>query len=392
VYNGIPTGNRTSGPPVAGSFRRCRILPFVLIHCCKDMEARAGVLHTAHGTLPTPAFLPVATQATVKAIAGTDLRSLGVPGILSNAYHLVLRPGLDVIAQHGGIHSFMRWNGPIVVDSGGFQVFSLAPLVTMDAEGVTFRSHLDGSERFFSPEELVRIHGALGSDIGMILDVCTPYEAEEKDVRRAVERTLEWAERSKRIQKETPLFAIVQGGVFPGLRRFCANALVTMDFPGYAIGGLSVGEPREEARAVLAETIPLLPVDRARYVMGVGTPQELLEYVSMGVDFFDCALPTRNARNGSIFTASGKLAIRNASFAGDLRPLDESCPCWVCENFTRSYIRHLFVAKEILAAQLATWHNVSFFCRLMRGARQAILRDDFARYKESWMEKYQWTD
>jgi len=286
----------------------------------------------------------------------------------------------------------MRWNGPIIVDSGGFQIFSLAPLTSLNEHGVTFRSHVDGSEWFFSPEEIVRIHDRLGSDIGMVLDVCVPYPCEESQVRKAVEQTLEWAERSRKAGGKTLLFAIVQGGTFPHLRRFCANALVAMGFPGYAIGGLSVGEPWEEARAVLAEVLPHLPAQRARYTMGVGTPQELLMYVSMGVDFFDCALPTRNARNGSIFTGKEKIAIRNACYAKDERPLDESCPCRVCTTHTRSYIRHLFMAKEILATQLATWHNLSFFSRLMREARQAILNDAFVEFKDRWMERYKWDE
>lgn len=343
---------------------------------------------TRHGGLPTPAFLPVATQATVKALSSADLVRIGVPGLLSNAYHLSLRPGMEIIRLHGGLHAFMRWDKPIVVDSGGFQIFSLAPLVSKTPQGVTFRSHIDGSQHVFTPESVVQLHETLGSDIGMVLDVCAPYPCEESPAREAVEMTLDWAERSKKCRGQVPLFCIVQGSTYPRLRRFCAEALVQMGFPGYAIGGLSVGEPPEQARESLLATLEVLPRDKPRYVMGVGTPEQVLDYVALGVDFFDCALPTRNARNGSVFTRSGKLTIRNASCARDLGPMDEACACWVCRTYTRSYIRHLFVSGEILAKQLATWHNLSFFSWLLGEARRSLMEGQFDHFKEEFLRLY----
>lgn len=350
--------------------------------------ARAGVLLTPHGAVETPAFMPVGTLAAVKTLAPDELRALGAGLILANTYHLYLRPGEDLVREAGGLHRFMNWDGAILTDSGGFQVFSLAGLRRLGPDGVTFRSHLDGSEHCLTPERVVAIQEALGADILMPLDVCPPYPAPRGDVEEAVRLTAAWLERSVRAKTrhDQALFGIVQGGAHPDLRRRSAEAAVALDLPGYAVGGLSVGEPREVLCDVLDATVPLLPADRPRYLMGVGSPDLLLEGVWRGIDLFDCVLPTRMARNGTVWTRAGRLVVRNAACARDFRPLDEGCGCYACRNFTRAYIRHLLRAGETLALRLCTWHNLHFLLDFMRRVREAIRAGTLAEFRRRFHE------
>lgn len=340
--------------------------------------ARRGRLHTAHGTVETPAFMPVGTAGTVKGLTQQMLEELGAEILLANTYHLFLRPGHARIRQLGGLHRFMSWPRAILTDSGGYQVFSLADLRAVHDEGVRFRSHLDGREHFLTPELAVEIQAALGSDIAMVLDECVALPADPARVAEAARRTLAWARRAQqhfaRIadSEQQALFAIVQGGTDAVLRRENAAALVEMDFPGYAIGGLAVGEPHELTCTMTGIVTEQLPADRPRYLMGVGKPEDLLDYVIRGVDLMDCVLPSRNARNGQLFTRQGRLQIKNAEFATDQRPPDETCACMVCRRYTRAYLRHLFVSGEILAATLNTYHNLYFYLETMRRIRQAI--------------------
>ncbi|MCL6480777.1 MAG: tRNA guanosine(34) transglycosylase Tgt [Firmicutes bacterium] len=340
--------------------------------------ARLGRLHTAHGIVETPAFMPVGTAGTVKGLTQQMLEELGAEILLANTYHLFLRPGHERIRQMGGLHRFMSWSRAILTDSGGYQVFSLADLRAVHEEGVRFRSHLDGQEQFLTPERAVEIQVALGSDIAMVLDECVALPAERTRVAEAARRTLAWARRAQQHfarvadPERQALFAIVQGGTDATLRRENAAALVALDFPGYAIGGLAVGEPHELTCAMTSVVTEQLPADRPRYLMGVGKPEHLLEYVTRGVDMMDCVLPSRNARNGQLFTRQGRLQIKNAEFITDQRPLDEACACMVCRRYTRAYLRHLFVSGEILAATLNTYHNLYFYLEAMRRIRQAI--------------------
>ncbi|HHX74562.1 MAG TPA: tRNA guanosine(34) transglycosylase Tgt [Firmicutes bacterium] len=352
---------------------------YTLLKECQQTGARAGILHTPHGDIPTPVFMPVGTQATVKTMSPEELQELGAGIILSNTYHLYLRPGHELIREAGGLHAFMHWDGAILTDSGGFQVFSLGPLRKISEEGVTFRSHLDGSEHFLSPEKAVAIQEALGSDIAMALDECAPYPADRRYIQDSLERTTRWAERCLQAHRrpDQALFGIVQGGMYEDLRRESARQLVALDFPGYAIGGLSVGEPAEVMYRMLDVTVPLLPVNKARYLMGVGTLDYLIEGVKRGIDMFDCVLPTRIARNGTVLTASGYLTVRNAPYAGDFRPLEEGCHCYACRNYTRAYIRHLIKANEILGLRLTTYHNLYVLVRFMRQIRESILAGSF---------------
>jgi queuine tRNA-ribosyltransferase len=351
-------------------------------------RARAGEIKTPRGVIRTPAFMPVGTQATVKAMTPEELVEIGVDIILSNTYHLFLRPGTDIIAQAGGLHSFMHWQRPILTDSGGFQVFSLSALREVAEEGVTFRSHIDGSTHFFSPEKAVDVQNILGADIIMPLDHVVPYPSAYEDARRAMERTIRWAERSKAAHKNTKsqaLFAIIQGGIYADLREECCRELVGMDFPGYALGGLSVGEPKEIMYRLLDVSLPLLPGEKPRYLMGVGSADALLEGVSRGVDLFDCVLPTRIARNGRVMVSQGYLTLRNAEFAGDMRPIDPECPCYVCRHYSRAYIRHLLKANEILGLRLTTYHNLYFLRDFMSRIRHAIMEGTFAQfYADFW--------
>jgi len=356
-------------------------------------RARAGVLHTAHGPLPTPIYAPVGTQATVKALTPRQLREVGAHLVLANTYHLYLRPGDARIAALGGLHRFMAWDGPMLTDSGGFQVFSLAggergkSLRTIDDDGVTFRSHIDGSTHRFTPERVVEIQENLGADIAMVLDECAPPDDYEYNV-KALGRTHAWAERCKAAhsREDQVLFGIVQGGVFPDLRARSASFLFDLDFPGYAIGGLSVGESKAQMLSTLDVTTPLLPEDRPRYLMGVGTPVDLVEGVARGIDIFDCVLPTRVARNGAALTRVERLNMRNARFADDPAPIDEACGCYACQHFSRAYIRHLIVAKEILAATLLSIHNLYTMLTLIREIREAILAGQFWEYRAAFWE------
>jgi queuine tRNA-ribosyltransferase len=340
-----------------------------------DGTARRGRMTFARGAVETPAFMPVGTYGSVKAMSPRELDGIGAEIILGNTFHLFLRPGLDVIGDFGGLHKFIGWNKPILTDSGGFQVFSLAHKRKITEEGVTFASPVDGSTVFLSPEESMRIQRVLDSDIAMIFDECTPYPADEKTARDSMELSLRWAERSRKAHEGNPnaLFGIVQGSVYPALRHRSAEALKAIGFDGYAIGGLAVGEPEDERNAILEAVEPRLPADRPRYLMGVGRPEDLVESVRRGVDMFDCVMPTRNARNAHLFTRHGTLRIRNAKYERDTRPLDEACGCYTCRSgFSRAYLRHLDRCGEMLGPQLATIHNLYYYQELMRGLREAI--------------------
>ncbi len=350
-------------------------------------QARLGVLQTSHGTVATPAFMPVATQGTVKATSPRELRELGAEIILANAYHLYLRPGAGLIEQCGGLHRFMGWDGPILTDSGGYQVFSLKELCKVTEEGVRFRSHLDGSTHFLTPETVVHTQEQLGVDIAMVLDECVAAPSQYDAALQASDRTTRWAQRAHAVRSrdDQALFAIVQGGVFSDLREQSARELVALDFPGYAVGGLSVGEGPEVTLTVAHHTVRFLPEDRPRYLMGVGLPEQLVRYVALGFDMFDCVLPTRNARNGTLFTRKGRMNIRRAEYATDQRPLDEECACYTCQNFSRAYLRHLAVAGEMLSARLNTLHNLAFYQWLMRSMREALAEGCFADFARPFL-------
>jgi queuine tRNA-ribosyltransferase len=364
---------------------------FELLKEAKDSKARLGRLHTPHGVIETPIFMPVGTRATVKAMTPEEVKDLGAQIILSNTYHLYLKPGHELIREAGGLHKFMNWDGPILTDSGGFQVFSLGPLRKITEEGVEFRSHIDGSRHFLTPEKSIEIQNALGSDIMMAFDECAPYPATYDYVKQSMERTTRWAKRCKDYHKDwdrQAIFGIVQGGMYKDLREISARDLVEMDFPGYAVGGLSVGEPRDLMCEILDHTTVLLPKDKPRYLMGVGSPDYLFEAVIRGIDMADCVLPTRIARNGTVLTSRGKLVIRNAKYAKDFSPLDPECDCYACKNYSRAYIRHLFNVDEILGARLATTHNLYFLIKLMENIREAIKEDRLLEYRNEFYKKY----
>jgi len=358
---------------------------------CPVTKARAGKLHTPHGAIPTPIFMPVGTQATVKGLTPRDLiAEADPPVILANTYHLYLRPGHATVERLGGLHRFMQWDRAILTDSGGFQVFSLSKLRKIRDEGVIFQSHLDGSKHLFTPASTVDVQLALGSDIAMVLDECPAYPEERRRVEKAMRRTVAWAReafehyrgpRADRAERHA-LFPIVQGGMHADLRRECAGALVELDAYGYAIGGLSVGEPRPLSLEMAEASAAALPLERPRYVMGVGLPEELPEYVALGVDMMDCVMPTRNARNGTLFTNAGRLSIKQARYADDPRPLDENCGCYTCRHFSRAYLRHLFQAGEMLFSTLATMHNLRHYLDIARGMRDALLLGVFPRFVE----------
>ena len=360
---------------------------------------RCGTLQLPHATLETPVFMPVGTQATVKAMTPGELREIGFSLILGNTYHLHLRPGESLIARAGGLHRFQGWPAALLTDSGGFQVFSLSGLRRIGEDGVQFQSHLDGSRHVFTSETVMQIERDLGADIIMAFDECAPYPCTPEYARQAMDRTHRWAERCLVSYNESgrmatggwpqALFGIVQGGVYPELRAESARTLVDRDFPGYAVGGLAVGEPYAQRNDTLAHTTPLLPLDKPRYLMGVGTPPDILEAVQRGVDMFDCVLPTRNARNAQVFTSGGVLNLRNAQYAEDWGPIDADCACKVCQCHSRAYIRHLFLAKEILGARLTTYHNLAFYHRLMADIRAALRAGTFMAYRSAFLNKYQ---
>ncbi len=347
-----------------------------------DGLARRGTLHLAHGTVETPAFMPVGTYGTVKAMSPLELKEIGAQIVLGNTFHLWLRPGLEVIEAHGGLHRFMGWDGPILTDSGGFQVFSLGELRKITEEGVKFQSPVNGDKCFLTPEESMRIQKVLNSDIVMIFDECTPHPADEKVAGDSMRLSLRWAERSKQSHEgnSNALFGIVQGGMHENLRDESLKELMDIGFDGFAIGGLSVGEPKEDMLRILQHTAPQLPANKPRYLMGVGTPEDLVDGVKQGIDMFDCVMPTRNARNGMLFTRYGNIKIKNAQYKLDLRPLDETCGCYTCRNFTRAYLHHLHRINEILGARLNTIHNLYYYQKLMAGIRAAIEQGKFAEF------------
>ncbi len=358
-----------------------------------DGAARLSVFHTPHGPIHMPAFAPVGTLANVKTLEPRDLAEAGCELVLANTYHLYLRPGHELIERLGGLHAFMAWNGPILTDSGGYQVFSLAHNRRLDDDGVTFRSHVDGSLHRFTPESVMVVEQALGPDIAMVLDEC-PNPLDRAANEQALARTHRWAERCKaaHTRPDQALFGIVQGGVFPDLRQAGADFLTALDFPGYAIGGLAVGETKAQMYATLDETCPALPADKPRYLMGVGAPEDIVESVHRGVDMFDCVLPTRIARNGALFTPQGRINLRNAQYAEDPRPVQEDCACYTCRTFSRAYLRHLYKAREISALRFGTIHNVYFMQDLMRRIRQSIAQGCFADFRTDFLANYRISD
>ncbi|MFH1414256.1 MAG: tRNA guanosine(34) transglycosylase Tgt [Candidatus Omnitrophota bacterium] len=370
---------------------------FKVIQKDKKSKARLGKLVTAHGEIETPCFMPVGTQGTVKTLSPLELNQSGAQVILSNAYHLFLRPGTKVIKKAGGLHKFISWNKPILTDSGGYQIFSLALLRKLNDQGVEFQSHIDGFKHFLTPEDVVKIQMDLGSDIMMQLDECVHYPCAKDQAEIAMKRTIDWAKRSKEafssqlsaVSKNSQiLFAITQGATYEDLRKDCAKRLVDMDFPGYAIGGVSVGEPKNLRYNAVELVADLLPAEKPRYLMGVGLPQDIIEMVELGVDMFDCVVPTRYGRNGTAFTSAGKLTIRNSPFIEDFSVLDLECNCYTCKNFTRSYLRHLFNTGEILGLRLVALHNVHFYLNLMSGVRESIRENRFVEFKKEFLAKY----
>ncbi len=371
-------------------------IKYELIHECKQSGARRGRIYTPHGVIETPIFMPVGTQATVKSLTPEELKEeVKASIILSNTYHLYLRPGNKLIKQAGGLHKFMNWDKAILTDSGGFQVFSLGDLRKISEEGVEFKSHLDGSKHFLSPEKAIEIENDLGADIIMAFDECVEYPATYEYTKNSMERTTRWAIRCKNAHKNTEnqaLFGIVQGGMYKDLREKSANGLVKLDLPGYAVGGLSVGEPKELMCDILEFTTKLLPKEKPRYLMGVGTPDYLLEAVIRGIDMCDCVLPTRIARNGTAMTSKGKLVIRNKTFEEDFSVLDDECDCYTCRNYTRAYIRHLLKAKEILGVRLLSIHNLRFLTKLMERVKIEIENDNLLSFKNEFYRKYGYTE
>ena len=367
-------------------------ITYELLHTDAKTGARRGIVHTPHGDIQTPVFMPVGTQATVKSLTPEELKDeVGAQIILSNTYHLYLRPGHDLVKEVGGLHNFMRWDRPILTDCGGFQVFSLSDLRTISEDGVEFKSHLDGSKHMFTPEKVMEIEEALGADIIMAFDECCPYPSTYEYTKQSMERTTRWAKRCKdahtTVDKQG-LFGIIQGGFYEDLREQSAKDLIALDFPGYAIGGISVGEPKEEYLKMLYYTAPLMPENKPRYLMGVGTPDYLVEAALAGIDMCDCVLPTRIARNGTAMTWNGKVVVRNANYARDFTPLDPECDCYTCKNYTRAYIRHLVKANEILGVRLLSIHNLRFLTKLMERVRIEIEHDNLENFKNEFYAKY----
>ena len=362
------------------------------IECkCPHSQARTGFLYTRRGVIETPVFMPVGTQGSIKALSPDEVAALGARIILANTYHLFLRPGHELVARLGGLHRFMNWPRSILTDSGGFQVFSLAQFCKIEEEGAVFRSHLDGESHLLTPELSLEIQAALGADIRMALDTCIPYPCPRDEARRLSKLTTAWERRSKEAWRRRPdgshLFGIVQGGMYPELRRESAREIVALGFDGYAVGGLSVGEPREMMLEMLEVSLEELPQDKPRYLMGVGTPEDILEAVWRGVDMFDCVLPTRNARRGTLFTSQGKLAIKQARFRDDERPLDPACSCYTCRHYSRAYLRHLFLAGELLVYRLLTIHNLSFYLRFMERLRETIREGRLAEFRKAFYQQ-----
>lgn len=370
-------------------------ITYELLHECKQTGARRGIIHTPHGDIQTPVFMPVGTQATVKSMTPDELKDMiDAKIILSNTYHLYLRPGSKLVKEAGGLHKFMNWDRAILTDSGGFQVFSLGDLRTISEEGVEFKSHLDGSKHFFSPESVMETENDLGADIIMAFDECVEYPATYEYTKQSMERTTRWATRCKAAHKNTEkqgLFGIIQGGFYKDLRDKSLEDLVAMDFPGYAIGGISVGEPKEEFLDILRYTAPKMPKDKPRYLMGVGTPDYLIEAALAGIDMCDCVLPTRIARNGTAMTWNGKVVVRNATYERDFTPLDSECDCYTCKNYTKAYLRHLVKTKEILGVRLLSIHNLYFLSKLMERVRLEIEHDNLLNFKNEFYSKYGYT-
>ena len=371
-------------------------ITYELLHQCKQTGARRGVIHTPHGDIQTPVFMPVGTQATVKSMTPEELKEeVQAQIILSNTYHLYLRPGSKLIREAGGLHKFMNWDRAILTDSGGFQVFSLGALRKIEEEGVTFKSHLDGSRHFLSPEKVMEIENDLGSDIMMAFDECCPYPSTYEYTKDSMQRTTRWAKRCKQAHQNVEqqgLFGIIQGGFYKDLRKQSAQELIDLDFPGYAIGGISVGEPKEEFIDILQYTAPLMPKEKPRYLMGVGTPDYLIEAAMAGIDMCDCVLPTRIARNGTAMTWKGKVVVRNATYERDWGPLDENCDCYTCKNYTRAYIRHLIKANEILGVRLLSIHNLRFLTSLMQRVRIEIEQDNLRNFRDEFYRSYGYTE
>ncbi|MBA7686379.1 Queuine tRNA-ribosyltransferase [subsurface metagenome] len=367
---------------------------FSLVQTCPDSSARAGELITPHGLVPTPVFLPVGSQGSVKTLTPDEVRDIGVKMVLANTYHLYLRPGIELVEKMGGLHKFMAWDGAILTDSGGFQLFSLAPLCRVSDEGVLFRSHIDGSEHFMTPELAIKFQEALGADIIMVLDECPSHDAGFEKVQQAMVRTHQWAKRCLKAHKrrDQALYAIVQGGLFPQLRQQSAEELTSLDFSGYAIGGLSLGEPKQVTLDIVEETAALLPESKPRYLMGVGSPEDIVEGVARGIDIFDSVLPTRVARNGALFTWNGRQNIRNASFSQMNEPVVPGCGCYTCRSFSAAYLQHLFKSGELLAYRLATIHNLHFINNLVLKIRSAILDGTFNAFRRDFLSGYQPAD
>lgn len=363
---------------------------YELKHVCKQSGARYGILHTPHGDVETPMFMPVGTLATVKGIAPEMLKEMGSQVVLSNTYHLWLRPGEDIVQKAGGLHKFMNYDGPMLTDSGGFQVFSLGKTRKIKEEGVYFKSIIDGRSLFLSPEKAIDIQNKLGADMIMSLDECAPYPATYDYMKNSVERTIRWAKRGKEAHKneKQALFGIVQGGEYPDLREKCAKALVEMDFPGYSIGGTSVGEPKDVMYKMVEDAVQWLPEDKPRYLMGVGNPIDLIEAAIRGIDMYDCVLPTRVARHGALMTSQGRLNINNEKFREDFTPIDPECDCYTCRNYTRAYLRHLHKSDELFGKTLLSIHNVRFLLKLSEDIRKAIQEDRLLDFKEEFLDKY----
>jgi len=369
-------------------------LKFNITKACTSLQARTGELVTPRGVVPTPMFLPVGSQASVKTLTPREIGEIGFNMLLANAYHLYLRPGISVIEEMGGLHRFMGWNGAILTDSGGYQIFSLASLRQVTDEGVSFSSHIDGSRHFITPEMVIEYQQSLGADIIMVLDECPPSDADFNRTRRAMNRTHLWAVRCRQVhhRDDQVLFAIVQGGIFPELRRKSTKYLVSLDFPGYAIGGLSLGEPKDVTWKITRDTVALLPWSKPRYLMGVGSPEDIVQAVSGGVDIFDSALPTRIARNGALFTLKGRINIENSIYKRMAEPVDPDCGCYACRDFSAAYLHHLFHSGELLALRLATIHNLTFIYNLMSSIRKAILNDTFSSFKDTFLRNYKSTN